>query len=86
MSHPLLEDLTVLSEADLQERLSSISTKYWQTQNPDVRSQMMVIIDELKYELRLRLPSTPPVVIVSFRKTTPPKSARIGVKAPNAAV
>jgi hypothetical protein len=54
MSHPLLENLTVLSEADLQDRLSSISTKYWQTQNPDVRSQMMVIIDELKYELRLR--------------------------------
>ena len=54
MSHPLLENLTVLSETDLQERLSSISTKYWQTQNPDVRSQMMVIIDELKYELRLR--------------------------------
>ncbi|MBE27441.1 MAG: hypothetical protein CMN33_07135 [Saprospirales bacterium] len=54
MSHPLLEDLTVLSEADLQERLSSISTKYWQTQNPDVRSQMLVIIDELKYELALR--------------------------------
>jgi hypothetical protein len=54
MSHPLLENLTVLSEADLQERLSSISTKYWQTQNPDVRSQMIVIIDELKYELRLR--------------------------------
>lgn len=54
MSHPLLENLSVLSEADLQDRLSSISTKYWQTQNPDVRSQMMVIIDELKYELRLR--------------------------------
>ena len=54
MSHPLLENLTVLSEADLQERLSSISTKYWQTQNPDVRSQMLVIIDELKYELALR--------------------------------
>ena len=54
MSHPLLENLTVLSEADLQERLSSISTKYWQTQNPDVRSQMIVIIDELKYELQLR--------------------------------
>ena len=54
MSHPLLENLTVLSDTDLQERLSSISTKYWQTQNPDVRSQMMVIIDELKYELRLR--------------------------------
>ncbi len=54
MSHPLLENLTVLSEADLQDRLSSISTKYWQTQNPDVRSQMIVIIDELKYELKLR--------------------------------
>jgi len=54
MSHPLLENLSLLSEADLQERLSSISTKYWQTQNPDVRSQMIVIIDELKYELQLR--------------------------------
>tara|TARA_B100001093_G_scaffold405060_1_gene393234 strand:- start:12 stop:245 length:234 start_codon:yes stop_codon:yes gene_type:complete len=54
MSHPLLEDLTVLSEADLQERLTNISTKYWQTQNPDVQSQMVVIIDELKHELRLR--------------------------------
>jgi|TARA_E500000178_G_scaffold192970_1_gene190963 hypothetical protein len=54
MSHPLLENLTVLSDTDLQERLSSISTKYWQTQNPDVRSQMIVIIDELKYELKLR--------------------------------
>jgi hypothetical protein len=54
MSHPLLENLSLLSEADLQERLSSISTKYWQTQNPDVRSQMIIIIDELKYELKLR--------------------------------
>jgi hypothetical protein len=54
MNHPLIENYRDLSDVDLQERISNLSTKYWQTQNPDVRSQMMLILDELKEEFRSR--------------------------------
>jgi len=54
MNHPLSEDFSLLSDADLQEKLADLSSKYWKTQNPSVQSQMLLIIEELKEESRLR--------------------------------
>jgi len=54
MNHPLIGDYKNLTDVELQERVSNLSTKYWQTQNPEVRSQMTLILDELKEELRTR--------------------------------
>ena len=54
MNHPLIGNYQELTDEELQERISNLSSKYWQTQNPDVRSQMMLILDELKEEFRSR--------------------------------
>jgi hypothetical protein len=54
MNHPLIGNYQELTDVELQERISNLSSKYWQTQNPDVRSQMMLILDELKEEFRSR--------------------------------
>jgi hypothetical protein len=54
MNHPLIGDYKNLTDVELQEKVSNLSTKYWQTQNPEVRSQMTLILDELKEELRTR--------------------------------
>ena len=54
MNHPLSGNLQDLTDTELQERISDLSKKYWQTQNPSVRSQMTLILDEMKEEFRSR--------------------------------
>lgn len=54
MNHPLVDNLQDLTDAELQTRISDLSTKYWQTSNPSVHAQMGLILDQLKEEFRLR--------------------------------
>lgn len=54
MNHPLAEDYKKLSDVELNDRLDSINRKYWMTNNDQVRSQMVMIIDELKLETERR--------------------------------
>ena len=54
MNHPLAEDYKKLSDVELNDRLDSINRKYWMTNNDQVRSQMVMIIDELKLEIERR--------------------------------
>jgi len=54
MNHPLIEDFQDISDAELQERISDLSKKFWQTQNPSVKSQMVLILDQMKEEMRSR--------------------------------
>ena len=54
MNHPLVEDYKTLSDAELGEKLDSLNRKYWMTNNEAVRSQMVLIIDELKLEAERR--------------------------------
>ena len=54
MNHPLVEDYKTLSDVELGEKLDSLNRKYWMTNNEAVRSQMVLIIDELKLEAERR--------------------------------
>ena len=54
MNHPLVEDYKTLSDAELCEKLDSLNRKYWMTNNEAVRSQMVLIIDELRLEAERR--------------------------------
>tara|TARA_B100001057_G_scaffold497326_1_gene601142 strand:+ start:4715 stop:4942 length:228 start_codon:yes stop_codon:yes gene_type:complete len=54
MNHPLAEDYKTLSDVELSDKLDSINRKYWMTANEQVRSQMVLIIDELRLEAERR--------------------------------
>ena len=54
MNHPLVEDYTTLSDVELGDKLDSLNRKYWMTNNEAVRSQMILIIDELRLEAERR--------------------------------
>lgn len=54
MNHPLAEDYKTLSDVELSDKLDSINRKYWMTTNEQVRSQMVLIIDELRLEAERR--------------------------------
>lgn len=50
MSHPLVNNLQELSDKELYEQLQDLTKKYWLVTNPAVRSQIEMIIDDIKWE------------------------------------
>ena len=54
MNHPLAEDYKHLSDIELADRMDSLNKKYWMTNNEQVRSQMVLILDELRLEVERR--------------------------------
>tara|TARA_A100001388_G_C28727240_1_gene479594 strand:- start:57 stop:284 length:228 start_codon:yes stop_codon:yes gene_type:complete len=54
MNHPLAEDYKHLSDTELADRMDSLNRKYWMTNNEQVRSQMVLILDELRLEIERR--------------------------------
>ena len=54
MNHPLAEDYKTLSDVELGNKLDALNRKYWMTNNEQVRSQMVMIIDELRLEAERR--------------------------------
>ena len=55
MSHPLYDDAKNLTENELSEKIALLSRKYWQTSNSEVKSQILLILDDLKEEQRSRI-------------------------------
>ena len=55
MFNPLLENLTELSENDLYTKISELTKKYWTTQNPQLRQQIKIVLDQLVQEQQERL-------------------------------
>ena len=53
--HPLIDDFKDLTDTELNEKISELSHKYWKTSNPQVQTQMVMILDQLKEEQRLRI-------------------------------
>jgi len=53
--HPLIDDFTDLTDTELNEKISELSHKYWKTRNPQVQGQMIMILDQLKEEQRVRI-------------------------------
>ncbi len=55
MDHPLGEDTSVMSDEQLQEKISMLTKKYFQTRNPEAKSQINLMLDMYKLESKDRL-------------------------------
>ena len=55
MDHPLGEDTSVMSDEQIQEKISLLTKKYFQTRNPEAKSQINLMLDMYKLESRDRL-------------------------------
>ena len=49
MVHPLAQ-FNHLTDTELQEKLDDLNKKYWMASNPDVRNQIVLMLDSLKLE------------------------------------
>ena len=54
MFNPLATDFHELSDKELEERLGELNRKYFMTQNPQVQSQMAVLIEQMREEVKTR--------------------------------
>jgi len=54
MMHPLQENLAEYSDAVLEQKLLKLNHMYFVTDNPDVRHQMILLMDGYKLELEAR--------------------------------
>lgn len=52
--HPLRESTQSLSDNDIEEKVMQLNRKYFQTQNPQVRNQISLLLDDYKLELEAR--------------------------------
>jgi ribosome-associated translation inhibitor RaiA len=52
--HPLFENTQSLSDNDIEEKVMQLNRKYFQTQNPQVRNQISILLDDYKLELETR--------------------------------
>lgn len=52
--HPLLGSLNNLSDNELEQKLSEVNKRYWQTSNSEVREQVIMLIESYKLELETR--------------------------------
>jgi hypothetical protein len=52
--HPLLGSLNTLSDNELEQKLSEVNKRYWQTSNFEVREQIIMVIESYKLELESR--------------------------------
>ncbi len=52
--HPLLESLKPLTDSQLENKLYTLNRMYFITENPEVRQQMILIMDSIKLEMEER--------------------------------
>ena len=52
--HPLFEDTTELSDNDLEEKVTDLTKRYWQTSNPQAQQQITLLIDSYRLDLETR--------------------------------
>lgn len=52
--HPLFENTHSLSDNEIEEKVMQLNRKYFQTQNPQVRNQISLLLDDYKLELESR--------------------------------
>jgi hypothetical protein len=52
--HPLVEDLSEIKDSDLEAKIGSLTQKYFMTHNPEVRHQMVMVLDSLNQEMSKR--------------------------------
>lgn len=54
MIHPGLNNIAEFSDRQLEEKLLKLNSVYFVTENPEVRQQILLIIDSFKLELEAR--------------------------------
>ena len=54
MFNPLVDDFNQLSDQQVEEKLSELGKKYWQTSNMQVRDQIAVVYEMYKHEAQAR--------------------------------
>ena len=52
--HPLIHDLSNLSDNELDEKILDLNRKYWRTQNLDLQHQISITIETYKQEQQAR--------------------------------
>jgi len=52
--HPLFENTESLEKSDIENKLTQLNRKYWQTSNPQLQQQIVMLIDGYKLELESR--------------------------------
>lgn len=52
--HPLLDDISGLSDNEIDLKIADLSRKYFQTRNPDLQSQIVNILEVYKQEAVVR--------------------------------
>jgi hypothetical protein len=52
--HPLLKSLSEFSDAQVDEKIVNLQRKYWQTNNPQAREQIAMMLEEYQAEARIR--------------------------------
>jgi hypothetical protein len=54
MFNPLVDNLTELSDEELQKKISDLTRRYWQTKNPHLQGQIINILEMFKQEQQIR--------------------------------
>ena len=52
--HPLIDDLTEFTDAQLQEKVVTLQRRYFSTNNIEVQSQITLLIDTYQLEIEKR--------------------------------
>lgn len=52
--HPLLGSISNLTESQIEEKLNQLTRKYWSTNNPELREQIVMMMDSFRDELMER--------------------------------
>jgi len=54
MFNPLVDSFSKLTDQQVDEKITELSRKYWQTQNHSVRQQMLTILNMYREEAQAR--------------------------------
>lgn len=54
MFNPLVDKFDVLSDAELESKITELNRKFWQTNNPDLKTQIATMLEMYKEEMRSR--------------------------------
>lgn len=54
MFNPLVDDFSVLTDSEVEDKISELGRKYFSTQNPQLQVQISTILEMFKEEARAR--------------------------------
>ena len=55
MDHPLIDNLTDLTDEQLTDNSVKLTKKFFQTRNPQAKRQIQIVLDSIKLEQRDRM-------------------------------